>query len=100
MERINTAADAREMLRALGAGTGQVRRRQHKTLDLVLTNRTAHPDLAAAADVAVRAVQTRYAVVARRLLDTGDLRAGLTVQRVQQILWFYFGFDARHDLAI
>jgi AcrR family transcriptional regulator len=93
-EQIAQASGAREMLRILGAGTEKVRRRQRQVLDIVLENRTAHPDLAAAAEMATRAVRKRYAVIAQQLLDTGELRAGLTVRRVEQILWFYFGFDA------
>ncbi|MEV0315455.1 TetR family transcriptional regulator [Nonomuraea fuscirosea] len=92
--RIAESADPREILRLLADGTGQVRRRRQDTLAILLDNRNADPDVAAAAEVAVRAVRDRLKVAAARLLAVGGLREGLTGEQVEQTLWFYFGFEA------
>jgi AcrR family transcriptional regulator len=92
--RVGECADPREILRLVAEGTGRVRRRRQKALAILLDNRTADPDVAAAADLATRAVRDRLAVVAARLLDVGGLREGLTREQVEQTLWFYFGFEA------
>lgn len=92
--RISECADPREILRILADGTGQVRRRRQEALAILLDNRNADPDVAAAADLATRAVRDRLKTVAARLVAVGGLRGGLTAQQVEQTLWFYFGFEA------
>jgi AcrR family transcriptional regulator len=92
--RVSECADPREILRIVADGTGQVRRRRQQTLAILLDNRTADPDVAAAADHATRIVRDRLKVVAARLLTVGGLREGLTRKQVEQTLWFYFGFEA------
>jgi AcrR family transcriptional regulator len=94
LQRIAGIDDPREILRVTAHGTGQVRRRQAKTLSILLDNRNAHPDIAAAADLAARSVRERFAVIANRLLETGRMRPGLGPPEVEQTLWFYFGFEA------
>ena len=91
---IAESENPREILRILADGTGQVRRRRQQTIAILLDNRTADPDVAAAADLATRVVRDRLRTVATRLLAVGGLRAGLTRKQVEQTLWFYFGFDA------
>jgi AcrR family transcriptional regulator len=86
--------DAREIIRLVAEGTGKVRRRRQKTLAVLLDNRDADPDVAAAADVALRGIRDRLAVVAARLVEVGGLRGGLSRKKVEQILWFYFGIEA------
>ena len=92
--RIDECSDPREILRILAHGTGQVRKERHKALTILLDNRNADPDVAAAADMATRAVRTRFKAVASRLIAVGGLREGLTGEQVEQTLWFYFGFEA------
>jgi hypothetical protein len=92
--RISECADPREILRILADGTGQVRRRRQEALAVLLDNRNADPDVAAAADLATRAVRDRFKAVAARLIAVGGLREGLTGKQVEQTLWFYFGFEA------
>jgi AcrR family transcriptional regulator len=92
--RIGECAEPREILRIVADGTGQVRRRRQQTLAILLDNRTADPDVAAAADLATRAVRDRLRAVAARLVAVGGLREGLTRKQVEQTLWFYFGFEA------
>ncbi|HEX6358636.1 TetR/AcrR family transcriptional regulator [Actinophytocola sp.] len=92
--RVAESEDPREILRLVAEGTGQVRRRRQQTIAILLDNRTAGPDVAAAADLATRAVRDRFKVVAARLLTVGGLREGLTRKQVEQTLWFYFGFEA------
>jgi AcrR family transcriptional regulator len=92
--RISECSDPREILRILADGTGQVRRRRQETLAILLDNRNADPDVAAAADLASRAVRDRLKTVASRLVAVGGLREGLTGKQVEQTLWFYFGFEA------
>lgn len=92
--RVGECTDPREILRIVADGTGQVRRRRQQTLAILLDNRTADPDVAAAAEHATRIVRDRLKVVAARLLTVGGLRAGLTRKQVEQTLWFYFGFEA------
>jgi AcrR family transcriptional regulator len=94
LRRIAALDDPREILRVTAEGTGRVRRQQHSTLSIVLDNRTADPGIAAAADLATRIVRERLGRVADRLVETGGLRAGLTQPKVEQTLWFYFGFEA------
>ena len=76
--RIGECADPREILRLVADGTGQVRRRRQQTLTILLDNRTADPDVAAAAEHATRVVRDRLRVVAERLVAVGGLRDGLT----------------------
>ncbi|MEU8402191.1 TetR family transcriptional regulator [Nonomuraea sp. NPDC048892] len=92
--RIGACSDPREILRILAEGTGQVRRRRQDALAILLDNRNADPDVAAAAEVALRAVRDRLKVAATRLIAVGGLREGLTAKQVEQTLWFYFGFEA------
>ncbi|MFD9701803.1 TetR/AcrR family transcriptional regulator [Lentzea sp. NPDC059081] len=92
--RIGECEDPREILRILADGTGRVRRSRQKALEILLDNRNADPDVAAAADLATRAVRGRFEVVAARLVAVGGLREGLTREQVEQALWFYFGFEA------
>lgn len=92
--RISECTDPREILRLVADGTGQVRRRRQQTLTIMLDNRTADPDVAAAADLATRVVRDRLKAVAARLITVGGLREGLTRKQVEQTLWFYFGFEA------
>lgn len=92
--RIGECDDPREILRIVADGTSQVRRRRQQTLSILLDNRTADPDVAAAAEHATRAVRDRLKVVAARLVTIGGLREGLTRKQVEQTLWFYFGFEA------
>lgn len=94
VRRIDECADPCEILRILAEGTGQVRRRRQDALAILLDNRNADPDVAAAAELATRAVQDRLKVVASRLVAVGGLREGLTGKQVEQTLWFYFGFEA------
>jgi AcrR family transcriptional regulator len=94
LRSIAASDDPGEILRLTAEGTGRVRRRQQKTLSILLDNRNAYPDIAAAADLATRIVKERLAIVATRLIETGGLRPGLTRTQVEQTLWFYFGFDA------
>ena len=98
LRRIDTATAAIDIIRITAEGTGRVRRRQHQTLSLLLDNRTAHPDVAAAADFAVRVTRERLAHVAGRLREVGGLRPGLSLQQVEDTLWFYFGFEAWRSL--
>ena len=92
--RIGECTDPREILRIVADGTGQVRRRRQQTLTILLDNRTADPDVAAAAEHATRVVRDRLKIVAARLVTIGGLREGLTRKQVEQTLWFYFGFEA------
>jgi AcrR family transcriptional regulator len=94
LRSIAASDDPGEILRLTAEGTGRIRRRQQKTLSILLDNRNAYPDIAAAADLATRIVKERLATVADRLIETGGLRPGLTRTQVEQTLWFYFGFDA------
>jgi len=98
LRRIDAAETAHEIIRIVAEGTGRVRQRQHKTLSLVLDNRTAHPDVAAAADLAERVTRERFAAIADRLLKLGGLRPGLSAHQVTDTLWFYFGFNAWRTL--
>ncbi|HEX7305472.1 TetR/AcrR family transcriptional regulator [Lentzea sp.] len=92
--RIGECDDPREILRIVADGTGRVRRHRWETLEILLDNRNADPDVAAAADLATRAVRDRLEVVAARLVAVGGLRDGLAGRQVEQVLWFYFGFEA------
>jgi AcrR family transcriptional regulator len=94
VQRVSVSDDPREILRITAEGTARVRRRQHATLSLVLDNRNADPDIAAAADLATRIVRGRLATVAERLTTVGGLRPELTRAQVEDTLWFYFGFEA------
>ncbi|WP_345408996.1 TetR/AcrR family transcriptional regulator [Nonomuraea salmonea] len=94
LRRIEECSDPREILRILADGTGQVRRRRHDVLAILLNNKYADPDVAAAADVAIRAVRDRFKAVTARLIAVGGLREGLTGTQIEQTLWFYFGFEA------
>jgi AcrR family transcriptional regulator len=91
---IGECDDPHEILRMVADGTGQVRRRRQQTLTILLDNRTADPDVAAAADHATRVVRDRLKIVAARLVAVGGLRDGLTRKQIEQTLWFYFGFEA------
>ena len=86
--------DPREIIRLVAEGTGKVRRRRQRALAVLLDNRDADPDVAAAADAALRGIRDRLGVVAARLVEVGDLREGLSRKKVEQILWFYFGIEA------
>ena len=86
--------DPREIIRLVGEGTGKVRRRRQRALAVLLDNRDADPDVAAAADAALRGIRDRLGVVAARLVEVGGLREGLSRKKVEQILWFYFGIEA------
>jgi AcrR family transcriptional regulator len=94
LRKVAALDDPREILRVTAAGTGRVRRQQSRTLAIVLDNRNADPDIAAAADLATRIVRERLGGVAGRLVETGGLRPGLDRPQVEQTLWFYFGFAA------
>jgi AcrR family transcriptional regulator len=96
--RIDVAETSYEIIRITAEGTSRVRQRQHRTLSLLLDNRTAHPDVAAAADLAARVTRQRLAHIADRLLKVGGLRPGLGTQQVADTLWFYFGFGAWRTL--
>jgi len=86
--------DPREIIRLVAEGTGKVRRRRQRALAVLLDNRDADPDVAAAADAALRGIRDRLGVVAARLVEVGGLREGLSRKKVEQILWFYFGIEA------
>jgi AcrR family transcriptional regulator len=94
VQQITELEDPREILKVTAHGTSQVRRRQAKTLAILLDNRNAHPDIAAAADHVARKIRERFARIASRLTDTGGLRPELSRPEVEQILWFYFGLEA------
>ncbi|UOZ05436.1 TetR/AcrR family transcriptional regulator [Amycolatopsis sp. WQ 127309] len=91
---VTGCADVRAVVRVVAEGTGSVQRRRQRILAILLDNRTADRDVAAAADLAVRATRARLDVAAGRLVELGGLRAGLDRTRVGQILWFYFGFES------
>lgn len=92
--RISSCSDPGEIIRLVSEGTGRVRRRQQQALAVLLDNRTADPDVSAAAELAVRGIRDRLGLIAARLVEVGGLREGLTRKRVEQILWFYFGIEA------
>lgn len=92
--RIGECADPVQIIRITAEATGQVRRRRGQVLAILLDSRTADPHVAAAAELATRAVRDRLGVIAARLVAVGGLRPGLTRKQVEQILWFYFGFEA------
>jgi len=94
VNRITALDDPAEILRLTAHGTGQVRRKRQRTLALLFENRYADTDIAAAADLAIRSTRSRLDTVAARLFDTGKLRPELTLEQVEQTLWFYFGFEA------
>jgi AcrR family transcriptional regulator len=94
VRRIDEADDPAEILRLTAEGTGRVRREREQVLGILLDNRTADPDVAAAADAATGVVRGRLARIAVRLGEVGGLRPGFDVDRVEQVLWFYFGFEA------
>jgi len=94
VRRIAEADDPAEVLRLTAEGTARVRRARWQVLGILLDNRTSDPDVAAAADAATRVVRDRLDLVAARLVEIGGLRPGLDVDRVGQVLWFYFGFEA------
>ncbi|HWO61182.1 MAG TPA: TetR family transcriptional regulator [Umezawaea sp.] len=94
VRRIAEADDPVEILRLTAEGTARVRRARWRVLGILLDNRTSDPDVAAAADAATRVVRDRLDLVAARLVEVGGLRPGLDVDRVGQVLWFYFGFEA------
>jgi AcrR family transcriptional regulator len=91
---IGEADDPAEILRLTAEGTARVRRARWQVLGILLDNRTSDPDVAAAADTATRVVRDRLDGIAARLVEVGGLRPGLDVDRVGQVLWFYFGFEA------
>jgi AcrR family transcriptional regulator len=91
---VTECADVRAVVRLVAEGTGSVQRRRQRILAILLDNRTADRDVAAAADLAVRATRARLDIAAGRLVEIGGLRAGLDRARVGQILWFYFGFES------
>jgi AcrR family transcriptional regulator len=94
VRRITASDDPAEILRLTAEGTARVRQARWRVLGILLDNRTSDPDVAAAADAATRVVRDRLDLVAGRLVEVGGLRPGLDVDRVGQVLWFYFGFEA------
>jgi AcrR family transcriptional regulator len=94
VRRISECADPREIIRLVSEGTGRVRRRQQQALAVLLDNRTADPEVAAVAELAIRGIRERLGVIAARLTEVGGLREGLTRKKVEQTLWFYFGVEA------
>ncbi|QUQ63781.1 TetR/AcrR family transcriptional regulator [Kutzneria sp. CA-103260] len=92
--RVAASTDPREIIGLVADATGRVRRRRQQTLAVLLDNRDADPNVAAAADVAVKGIRDRLAVVAARLVEVGGLREGLSRKKVEQILWFFFGIEA------
>jgi len=94
VRRIEETDDPAEILRLTAFGTARVRRARWRVLAILLDNRTADPDVGAAADAATRVVRDRLDLVAARLVETGGLDVGLDVGRVSEVLWFYFGFEA------
>jgi AcrR family transcriptional regulator len=98
LNQIEAAATGREIIQLLAEVAGQVTQRHLKALALLLDNRTAHPDVAAAADLAIRLTRERVAEVADRLCAAGGVRPELSTRQVAEILWFYFGFDSWRSL--
>ncbi|WNV88199.1 TetR family transcriptional regulator [Umezawaea sp. Da 62-37] len=94
LDLIAGSDDAREILGIVARGTGRVRRARWSNIAILLDNRTSDPDVAAAADLATGIVRGRLDQTAARLVATGGLAPGLTEERVGEILWFYFGFEA------
>jgi AcrR family transcriptional regulator len=94
MGYIAESEDPRDILRATGAGTGQVRRRQQATLSVLLDSRNADPAIAAALAHVAESIQAYFAIIADRLIGLGSIRPGLSKRQVEQMLWFYFGFEA------
>lgn len=94
VRRIADCTDPREIIRLVSEGTGRVRRRQQQALAVLLDNRTADPEVAAVAELAIRGIRERLGVIAARLTEVGGLREGLTRKKVEQALWFYFGVEA------
>ncbi|MEU4253730.1 TetR/AcrR family transcriptional regulator [Amycolatopsis sp. NPDC026612] len=91
---VTGCTDAREVVRLVARNTGSVQQRRQRILAILMDNRTADEDVAAAADLAIRATRARLDVAAGRLVELGGLRPGLDRDRVGQILWFYFGFES------
>lgn len=91
---VTKLTDAREVLRLVAERTGAVQQRRQRIIAIVMDNRTADKDVAAAAELAISATRARLDVAANRLVELGGLRAGLDQARVAQILWFYFGFES------
>jgi AcrR family transcriptional regulator len=91
---VTELTDAREVVRLVAERTGSVQWRRRRIITIVLDNRTADQDVAAAAELAIRATRARLDIAARRLVEIGGLQAGLDPERVAQILWFYFGFES------
>jgi AcrR family transcriptional regulator len=94
LTRIGALTDPSEIVRVTAESTGEVTRRQLDTIAVLLDNRTADPAVATAADLATRRYAERLALIAGRLTEVAGLRPELTREKVQQILWFYFGAEA------
>ena len=84
-------ADPWEILQLVARRTGEVKQRQNAVVELLVENRTAHPDVTAAAEVARQKYRDKIDLVAVRLIELHAVRPGLGRARVEQVLWYYFG---------
>ncbi|WP_165422478.1 TetR/AcrR family transcriptional regulator [Rhizobium leguminosarum] len=98
VEQTSLMSDPIDILRQTASGVCSVRQLKEVSLNVLLSSETSDPDVAAAADLARNIVKSRLAAIALHLKTVVGLRPELSVRTVEDILWFYFGFDASRTL--
>jgi AcrR family transcriptional regulator len=85
--RIRAARTAGEKLRIYGAAVAKTQSQMAPINRALNAAAPAHPELAALANEIAKRRLHNMRILARELLDTGELRRGLTVERVADVLW-------------
>lgn len=98
ISRILAIDDPEEVLRITARGVCRVREERELALNVLLDSRTADLDVMAAAELSRRIVGERFAVIVDHLMTLGRMKPDLDRARVEQIFWFYFGFESCRTL--
>ncbi|MGO8021222.1 TetR/AcrR family transcriptional regulator [Rhizobium leguminosarum] len=98
VDKVMASRDAAEILQLTAMGICEVRRLREAAINVLLDNRLSDPDVAAAEAVARCVVRRRLTAIAEHLVAVGGLRPGLSVDRVAEIMAYYFGFESSRTL--
>jgi AcrR family transcriptional regulator len=98
VDKVLASSDAVEIIRLTAIGIFEVRRQRETAIDVLLDNRLSDPDVAAAEAIARNVVRTRLTTIAEHLMAVGGVRTDLSVDRVAEVLAYYFGFESSRTL--
>lgn len=99
LEQVAAAADPREVVGLIAAGTRYSNELRRGTVELMITTASTVPEIADATREALGAYRRALQAAAVRLDELRALRPGVTVSRATDILWYFFGLYSWRQLV-